>query len=295
MAMLLRGSLRGGSRIVIDSEAGPAWICGDATQIRQLLMNLLSNASDALDDSSGTIAVRIGTRFATREELAEGSFGADLEAGDYVVVEVRDDGCGMDEATRERIFEPFFTTKFEGRGLGLAAAMGIVRGHAGALRFSSEPGKGTVFRVFLPRAAAPPGDAALTSGRPNVVHGGAGGVVLVVDDEAGVRRVAARMLERSGFQVVEAESGEEALALFLERKGAVHSALVDLTMPGWDGARFARELRRAGAAIPIVFMSGHSEQDAALRAEGDAGFYFLKKPFRLEELCECFGRLLSHG
>ncbi|MGH2607937.1 MAG: hybrid sensor histidine kinase/response regulator, partial [Tepidiformaceae bacterium] len=204
----------------------------DATQIRQLIMNLVVNASDAIGDRDGTVSIHTGLIHADPAYLADTLLAGELVEGDYVFVEVADTGEGMDEATRARIFDPFFTTKFAGRGLGLAAVLGIVRGHGGAIRVSSEPGCGTSIRVLIPAAREPAASApeALLDAPPV-----AAGTVLVVDDEPSVRHVTSRALERMGYTVLLAADGEAAIDLFQQQAGALACVLLDLTMPRMSG------------------------------------------------------------
>ncbi|HSH96574.1 MAG TPA: PAS domain S-box protein, partial [Roseimicrobium sp.] len=255
----------------------------DATQIRQILMNLVINASEAIGDRSGVISISTGVMRADTSYLADTHLSPNLPQGDYVFLEVSDNGCGMSAETRARIFDPFFTTKFTGRGLGLAAVLGIVRGHQGALKVFSEPGKGTTFKMLLPCADGPvekfqshdSTHAPLWSGK---------GMILVVDDEETVRTVTARMLESLGFQTTLAEDGREAVKIFLERPGTFTYVMLDLTMPHMDGEETFRELRRIRPNIRVLLMSGFNEQDATSRFVGKGLAGFLQKPFKADQL-----------
>jgi len=266
MVGLLRASVGPETHLEMSTLEKDLWVRADATQLRQLVMNLVTNAIEALPGGAGHVWVRTG--------IEPGA----LDGVDAVLLEVQDDGTGMDEETRSRIFEPFFTTKFEGRGLGLAAVQGIVRGHHGAIRVESSSDKGTIIRVLLPRVTASaheptpsPISESTWSGR---------GRILVVDDDEGVRAVARRMLERIGFDVVVARGAEEALAQCQEGALAIDAILLDLTMPDVDGLTLGRRLRDLRPNAPVVFMSGHSEGESAARVDGP----FLKKPFRSSEL-----------
>ena len=262
-------------------------VVADATQLRQVVMNLITNASDALVGESGLITVRTGTFVADTRMLAGTYLKEELPAGDYVYLEVTDSGVGMDAETRGRIFEPFFTTKFTGRGLGLAAVLGIVRGHKGAIDVTSEPGCGTVFRVLLPASAA-------VADVPVARHVGpaewkARGVALIVDDEEAVRSVARHVLERSGFTVVEAATGEDALAICAAHESP-RIVLLDLTMPGMSGEATLNELQRRWPTLPVIVSSGFMPDDGS----GIAAAPFLAKPYRPSELIEIVRRLLEH-
>lgn len=254
----------------------------DATQIRQIVMNLITNASDALEDAIGTVAIRTAQVHCAEEDFASFHTGEPPKAGDYVVLEVTDTGKGMDPETVERIFEPFFTTKFTGRGLGLAAVLGIVRGHGGIIEVSSTPGAGSIFSVFLPisrrtaRTSYSNGDDA-----PTQFYDGA---VLLVDDEDVVRMVTCRMLEQQGFTVITACNGEQAVEYFRERRGEFACVLLDLTMPRMDGAATFIALREIRDDVPVVLTSGYSEEELSDRFSGHGFAGFLQKPFRREDL-----------
>ncbi len=258
----------------------------DATQIRQIVMNLITNASDALGDGAGEIVVRTGRARAGRAQFPY-SFLEDPSPGArQVFFQVKDTGCGMDRATRDRIFEPFFTTKSMGRGLGLAAALGIVRAHRGAIDVRSALGRGTTVRVVFPALAegavpaAPPGAALPADG------GGEGGpaLVLVVDDDVGARTVAARVLMQQGCHVLTAKDGEEAIGIFRKRGTDVDLVLLDLTMPGLGGAETRAEMRKIRPSVCVVLSSGYDEEDLSLRLANDPPAGFLHKPYRMEDL-----------
>ena len=257
---------------------------GDATQLRQVIMNLITNASDAIGDSSGVISVSTGLIDADAAYLKTAYMDDDLPEGQYVYLEVADTGIGMDAETAARIFDPFFTTKFTGRGLGLAAVLGIVRSHRGAIKLSTAPGRGTTFTILFPAAGppAPPGPAPApeTASAPLPRA-----VILVVDDDETVRAVTRRMLELSGFTVLLAADGAEAVALYRERPG-IDLVLLDLTMPAMDGEETFRELRRLDPGVRVILTSGYSEQDAADRFAGTGLAGFIQKPYRPQDLIE---------
>ena len=272
-------------RATLISECDPALpdVDGDPSQLTQVVMNLLTNASDALGDEAGQVIVQTRAVALNREHLDGLYLGADLPEGTYVCLEVSDTGCGMVPDMLSRIFEPFFTTKFTGRGLGLAAVLGIVRGHGGALGVVSAVGAGTKFQIYLPTARTttvatqPPATHDATSPRP-------GGLVLVVDDEGTVRAVIRRFLERWGYGVIEARDGKEALTLINQEAERLRLVLLDLTMPTKDGIETFRELRQVHLNLPVVLMSGFTEQAATeeLGVFGLSGF--IQKPFKGEEL-----------
>ncbi|MBZ0119928.1 MAG: PAS domain S-box protein, partial [Sandaracinaceae bacterium] len=264
---------------------------GDATQLRQVVMNLITNASDALGDEPGIISITTGVVQADREYL-QGTYLDDrLEEGRYVFLEVADNGSGMDQPTRERIFDPFFSTKFTGRGLGLAAVLGILRSHGGAVKVYSEPGRGSSFKVLLPAVAgaAEPGVEERDAGP----EGASRGVVLVVDDEDSVRSVARRVLERAGFDVIDACDGHEAVDVFRERADEIAVVLLDMTMPRLSGEEAFRELRRIRPGVRVVLSSGYNEQEATQRFAGKGLARFLQKPWTASALVAAMRGILE--
>jgi len=246
-------------------------------------MNLVLNASEALEDRPGDIRLATGRRECSREFLAGTYLHANLPAGDYVYFEVDDTGCGMDEATQQRIFEPFFTTKFTGRGLGMSAVLGIVRGHRGALDIRSRSGEGTTFRVFLPAAVGEVAGEPLPALNGTLDSQLGEGAVLLVDDEKAVRELGTRMLGRLGLQVVAARDGAEALSVYARRGTEIDFVLLDLTMPEMDGEETYRRLREIDPGVRVILCSGYSESEIENRfTERPAGF--LQKPYTMEQL-----------
>ena len=255
----------------------PATIA-DATQMRQIIMNLVINASEAIGERSGVIAIATGLVRVGPDYLATLMHPDNLVHGDYIFMEVSDSGVGMDAALVKKIFDPFFTTKFTGRGLGLAAVLGIVRGHKGALKVYSEPGRGTTFKVLLPCAA--PGLAAKRpSASPFEERWRGQGMVLVVDDEETIRTVAARILESLGFTVVLANDGREAMEKYQAEPARFLLVLLDLTMPHMDGEETFRQLRHLNPGIKVILMSGFNQHEAISRFTGKGLAGFVQKPF----------------
>jgi PAS domain S-box-containing protein len=255
----------------------------DATQLRQVIMNLVINASDALGDGDGVIAISTGTQHMTAEDLATAHAPPEAAAGDYVWCEVADTGCGMAPEVIARIFDPFFTTKFTGRGLGLAAVLGIVRSHRGALKVTSQPGHGTTFRVLLPPARRP---AKALGNPPSSPTGWRGtGTVLLVDDEETVRITTGRMLQGIGFTVITAGDGREAVQAFIANPD-VRFVLLDLSMPHLDGVEAFREIRKIRADARVLLMSGFTKIEAMKRFRVDGPVGFIQKPFTMHQLSE---------
>jgi PAS domain S-box-containing protein len=263
----------------------------DDAQIRQIVMNLIANAAEAIGEGGGVIRISTGVVDADRTYLSGTYFDDQLPAGRYVYLEVWDTGCGMTAETQTKIFDPFFTTKFTGRGLGLAAVIGIVRAHRGALMVSSQPGRGSTFRLLFP------GTDKAEEVRPEEPAGARvwqnRGTILVVDDEPGMRNLARAILENSGFTVLTACDGADAIGVFGRHAGEVAAIVLDLTMPVMNGEEAAAELHRMRAEVPIILSSGFSEQDVAGRFPGKSLAGFLKKPYQPAELTETVQRAIE--
>jgi two-component system cell cycle sensor histidine kinase/response regulator CckA len=289
MSALLRTAVSRNAQVRLQLADGLPLIEADVTQLRQVLMNLVTNASDALPASGGQIHVHTGEQALDTGYLAQCVPGTDAMPGRFVFLEVRDDGEGMDDATRARIFDPFFTTRFTGRGLGLAATLGIVRGHRGAIRVWSEPGRGTSMKLHFPVRA----DGAAAPAAAVSADGPAHGTILVVDDDASVRAVTRALLRRRGFLVEEASTGDDALAFVRAEPERFHLVLLDVTMPGLGGEATVRALRDLAPALPVVLMSGYAEQDVTRPLAGVAPAAFLPKPFRADDLEGVLGRVLA--
>jgi two-component system, cell cycle sensor histidine kinase and response regulator CckA len=256
-------------------------------------MNLVINGSEAIGNRSGVLSLATGVARIDAEYVRGFRSDASPVPGDYVFIEVSDNGCGIDAATLSKIFDPFFTTKFTGRGLGLAAVLGIVRGHKGGLKVYSEPGKGTTFKLFLPVSSG----RAQDSINPFPYHAPyqGSGTVLVVDDEETIRTVAARMLERLGFEVATASDGREALLVFRENPTRFTFVLLDLTMPHVDGEETFRQMRQLNPSIKVILTSGFNEQDAVNRFVGKGLAGFIQKPFELAALTQAIRSILPHN
>ena len=259
----------------------------DATQLRQIIMNLVINASEAIGDKSGVIAITTGCMDCDRSYLKGVWLDENLIDGLYVYLEIADSGCGMDKETMAKLFDPFFTTKFTGRGLGMAAVLGIVRGHKGAIKVYSEPGKGTSFKILLP-----------ASGKPSELfnhvrrHDGwqGSGTVLLVDDEETVRGIGAEMLKELGFTTITANDGRQALEIF-KATPDISIVILDLTMPHMDGEQCFRELRQFKPDVKVIMSSGYNEQEVTQRFVGKGLAGFVQKPYKLSVLKEAIRKL----
>ena len=264
----------------------------DPTQLRQVVMNLITNAADASETNGGVVQLRAE---AVTLDAPPAGLAPTLEVapGRYVRVVVEDHGAGMDDATVARMFEPFFSTKFAGRGLGLAAVLGIVRSHGGGIAVHSELGRGTTVELFLPVAekeAAPP-PRPVTAPSASVPR--ARSRVLVVDDEQLVRDVAVRILKSSGYDVLSAADGREGLTTFQEHAGTIDAVVLDIAMPGLGGAEVFAELRKMSEELPVLFSSGYLEPDLPIDPATAGRIGFLQKPYRMAALLDHLEALLN--
>jgi CheY-like chemotaxis protein len=282
MEMLLGLANSPGVRIESDFPEEIALVDGDAAQLRQLVMNLITNAVDSITGGSGRIQISIETRWCEATDLANTFTQESLPAGEYALLSVSDTGCGMDEETLSRIFDPFFTTKFTGRGLGLAAALGIVRGHHGAISVTSELGVGTRTLVHLPALTGERVEPATRT--EEAVAWNPSGVVLLVDDEDAVRSVGALMLERLGVKVISAESGEDALRILDSGVHDLRCVILDLLMPGLSGTDTLRAIREKNQNLPVLIATGYGESDASDLLGELSATGLLTKPFTSEKL-----------
>ncbi|NQZ95205.1 MAG: PAS domain S-box protein [Myxococcales bacterium] len=264
----------------LSAELPP--IDADATQLRQVVMNLIVNASEACEANNGAIVVTTRTEHLSSADLGELARGEKLGEGNYVCLEVADSGTGMTPRTRNKIFDPFFSTKFAGRGLGLAAVLGIVRSHRGGIALESKKGVGTTIRVYLPCSP----ELSLDLGPPSVPDVDGAGTILVIDDEETVRHVAGRALEHQGFSALLAANAKEGLEIFGSQAEEIRAVLLDLSMQGMGGENTLDALRLVRSDVPVIITSGFNENEVSSRFEETRPSGFLKKPFRPAELGE---------
>jgi PAS domain S-box-containing protein len=283
MKALVRPAITKNIALHLDLKPDLPAIEADPGQIQQIFMNLALNAAEAFSGGAGVISVSTGIRELDAGSINDELGGAEIRPGKYVYLEVLDNGCGMDEETKAKVFDPFFSTKFTGRGLGLAAVAGIVRGHKGAIKVESEPGRGSCFTVLLPVAESAAADRAATAPEPAIKGSG---TVLVVDDEAAVREMARRSLEHFGFDVLMAGSGAEAIDVLKRHPGKIALVLLDLGMPKLSGEQVLPELRRIRPEVKVVVSSGYSETEAMKLFRGSEISGFLQKPYTATGLAE---------
>jgi two-component system cell cycle sensor histidine kinase/response regulator CckA len=263
-------------------EAAKSWILSDPAQIEQVVANLAINARDAMPDGG---RLSISTRNAT--QVPENGDGQAPQTADWVVLEVKDTGCGMDDKTRAQIFEPFFTTKAAGKGtgLGLATVYGIVKQSGGHIRVDSAPEAGTRFEIYFPVVARQDEEVQRASSPAGVSEEPGGGItVLVADDEAALRNTIVEILRSSGYNVLESQTAEDALEIARQNAGKVDILLTDIVMPGLRGPELARRVQNIQPDVKVVFMSGYAE--GLPEAELPPNSAFLQKPFRFATLLE---------
>ncbi|GFO59511.1 hypothetical protein GMST_18360 [Geomonas silvestris] len=267
----------------------------DATQVLQVVLNLVRNASEAIGSGGGTITLGTGSQEFDRESLAASRIEEKLPAGPYVWIEVRDNGCGMDEATQYRSFDPFFTTKFTGRGLGMSAALGIMRAHKGAIMLESTPGVGTAMRLLFPIAPQPYPVRRESTGNKDPLTESADRrplTALVVDDEEMVRTLSESMLQAFGFLTLSASDGEAALEIFRRERQRIDLVLLDQNMPTMDGLSVFKELRQLSPEVKVLLASGYSQKEVAARFQGLDLNGFIQKPFNVRHLRDEIQRVL---
>lgn len=269
-------------KAIIEYNLAPALptVDADGTQLRQVIMNLVINASEAIGDQTGVISISTGYLDCTVAYLQDVWSTGQIPAGRYVYLEISDTGCGMEKEIIAKIFDPFFTTKFTGRGLGMAAVLGIIRGHKGAIKIYSEPSKGSSFKVLLP-AGNMPAEPVKTGQDVSSWRGS--GIVLLVDDEQTIRDIGGQMLGQLGFGVITANDGCEALEAYKNTPG-IRFVILDLTMPRMDGEQCFRELKQLDPQVKVIITSGFSEHDVTQKfsEKGIAGF--IQKPYRIASL-----------
>ncbi len=293
MMELLQISIDKNVIIKYELAANLPTINADVAQMHQVIMNLITNANEAIDGNSGVITLSTGWLHADQAYLKGVNSEENLPAGDYVYLEVSDNGCGMDKKMIDKIFDPFFTTKFTGRGLGLSAMLGIVRGHKGAVKVYSELRRGTTFKILFPIADP---NSTITSTDETAIAASMhveSGTALVVDDEEMIREMASVMLSEMGFDILTAANGLEAVKLYPEHMDKIKLVLLDMSMPKMDGEETFRELRRMNPDVCVVLSSGYNEQEATERFKGKGLSGFVQKPYLPDALEKVVSKALS--
>ena len=279
---LLRASIPRSVDLHLDLTPDLPAVDADVTQMHQIVMNLVINAAESIGERTGCVKLRTGTELVSGPKAGAIFASSEIRPGEYAWLEVRDNGCGMDEGIKARIFDPFFSTKFTGRGLGLAAVSGIVRGHGGMLEVESVPGQGTTFKLWLPAVSAGKG----TKVREGLSELNGRGTILFVDDEDAVRRTAKSALERYGYTVVLAEDAAEAVRTFCQIASETLLVILDMGLAATEGEDTVRSLRAIRADVPVLVSSGFNELEAARQYQGKGVAGFLQKPYTAVQLAE---------
>ncbi len=270
------------------------YVLADATQIRQVVMNLITNSVEAIGDRPGLITLSAKAESFSRDELKDFHGDSNLSSGSFACLEITDNGSGMDSETISRVFEPFFSTKFTGRGLGMAAVFGIIKGHQGAIKINSEPGRGTQVMVLFPTTDDKPAKSDAVKSQPPV-QPGPQATVLLVDDDKSVLMTVESITEMIGFKSLSAESGKGALELFQKHHREISCVILDLTMPDMDGSETLRELKKIDPSVPVILTSGYSEQSSKDRVNQQEIAGFLQKPYKLEDFERMIHSVINPG
>lgn len=289
IAELLRASISKKASVKLNLATDLPSIEGDAPQLQQVVMNLVTNASEALGERPGLITISTRLRECDAACLAQSLITEKLAPGTYVELEIRDSGCGMDKSVQKRLFDPFFTTKFTGRGLGMSVVMGVVRGHKSAILVSSQPNRGTTISVLFPAMVAKAAPSIVSPQPPEITASPAlqpslSGTVLVVEDEGTIRLLIERILKRLGLRVLSAEDGAAALEIFRQHATEITFVILDFTMPKLDGMKTLAELRRIQPQVKAVLTSGYDVENINQRYMQEGFAAFLRKPFQVEAL-----------
>ncbi len=282
MKELLESSVSKKADLKVSLKSDLPNVEADASQIRQVILNLVTNASEALGEKNGDIRISTGVMECDRTFLENTYMDDDLLEGIYVYIEVSDTGSGMDEKTMRKLFDPFFSTKFVGRGLGLAAVLGIVRGHQGAIKVMSEPGEGSTFIVLFPTDGKFFKKSEINQG--SLSFHKSSDCILVVDDEEQVLSLTERILRRNGYNVLTASDGQKAIKTFREHPDEISAVLLDLTMPGMDGEEIFSEIRKIREDACVILSSGYDEHEVFRHFKGKGLAGFIQKPYHPESL-----------
>ncbi len=293
LADLLKTSISKKAELTLQLGDDLPPVRADVSQIRQVVMNLITNAAEAVGDAEGRITVRTSKKHCTREFLARTYLSEDLDEGDFVVLDIIDTGPGMDSETLERIFDPFFTTKFTGRGLGLAAVLGIVRSHGAALDVYSNSGQGTRFTLYLPAESADDVDSLPDQPAESPADWRGEGTVLVAEDESSVRFTVMRMLKKLGLKVLEAQNGFETVECLKRNPSSVDLLILDLNMPRMNGYEALCEIRSFAPDLPVLLSSGYSEEESTRDFSSLNLSGFIEKPYSLDQLVRAVRAILD--
>jgi two-component system cell cycle sensor histidine kinase/response regulator CckA len=291
---LVQAALTGSSHVHFELGVDLPTVRIDSTQMRQVIMNMVNNAAEAVGSEGGEVMIRTGAKDLSRTDLKKWTAGDELSPGNHVFCEIRDSGCGMDAHMVARMFEPFLSTKFAGRGLGMSAALGIVKSHGGAFMVESQPEQGTVVSFWLPaQSAVKAVSGAKEAERVQVSYDLKGRTIMLVDDDPRVRAVAESFLRRLGCRVLSAADGYDAVRLYGQRHDEIDAIVLDYTMPGMDGAATSRRLRVIRPDVPLLMTSGHDEAEVRAKCGVPDMAGFIAKPYNLRQLNEVLALALN--
>jgi len=290
MARLIEVSIPKNVQLEYHLDTDVPMVECDVAQLEQVVINLLTNAAEAIGDASGTITITTGSTLTDTNTLEHCYGSEELRSGEHVYIEVVDDGCGISDETRQHMFEPFFTTKFTGRGLGMSAILGIMRSNHGCIQIDSRPGCGSAIRVFLPPAK---GKVKQSMEETMPGHFTASGMVLVVDDEPAVQKVACRMLAHMGFETLTANDGDESLDVYQRHQDEIVVVLLDLTMPKMSGDKVFEALQRIRPDVKVLISSGYGEARLSERFRGQQSIAFVQKPYNVKQLRQAMRKILG--
>jgi signal transduction histidine kinase/ActR/RegA family two-component response regulator len=295
MVKMLKSTINLNAVIKLDLPPELPLIKGDASQLRQIVMNLIINASEAIGEEQGEIYVSLEKTQVIEGQSEKDHLGQDIPPGWYVCMEISDNGCGMDDDTKQRIFEPFYTTKFTGRGLGLSAVLGIITAHDGVLQLISQPGQGTTFKVYLPTQT---GNFVRDESHPEVSSSEpwqGSGTILLVEDEAQIILIANNMLTMLGFTVIEASNGKEALELYQKNAADISLVVTDMGMPVMDGFELFHELKKLNPELPIIISSGFVNTVVTSRIAREDIAGLVSKPYSFAQLREVLKSVVENN
>jgi nitrogen-specific signal transduction histidine kinase len=291
---MMKATINRNAVITSDNSENIPVIMGDASQIRQIVMNLIINASESIGETKGEIRVSLTNTTIMAGQTEKDNLGMAIPPGCYVCLEVTDNGCGMSAESRFRIFEPFYTTKFSGRGLGMSLVLGIIRSHKGFLQLFSQPGQGSTFKVYLPVLNEASSIVEPTQQIAKLPWQGRG-TILLVEDEVQLIAVAKTLLMTMGFSVIEAANGVEALELYQKNASEITLVLTDIGMPLMDGYELCRELKKINPELPIIVTSGFSEAEVTSNVTRDDIVGLVSKPYNYDQLWEVLRSVAERG
>jgi nitrogen-specific signal transduction histidine kinase/CheY-like chemotaxis protein len=294
MVTMLKATINQNAVITLDRPTTLPAVSGDASQLRQIVMNLIINAAEAIGDAQGEVRISLYTTICTVGQPDTDHLGKTITPGYYLCLQVSDSGCGMDDETMRKIFEPFFSTKFAGRGLGMSAMLGIISAHQGAVQLTSQPGQGTTVTVYLPaQEDRPETTAVIRHAVPDTWQ--ASGSILLAEDERQLLTLTTLMLQDFGFTVIAATNGKEALELYRQHAAEITLVMTDVGMPLMDGYELFHELKKEQPKLPIIISSGFGDTAITARIPREEIAGLVSKPYTFDQLQEVVRSVVEKG